>query len=376
MATPLPARTAANDALISSTPWNLLTDRQKQYADLYGLTLQPPSPAPSKGAWMDPGTSYTSHPVPTNLDDNVTLPVAPALPGSTTGAYVGGDMAPVDTTAKDAANRDALALIKSTLLQYGLPDTLADWAWGEIVAGKGMAEIMLDLRQRPEFKAEFPEIDELQRKGLAPMSPGDIVSYRKQAREMMRAAGLPEGFYDNKNDFTKFIVNGVSAAELGDRINLAAEAAYKAPQDVRDTLAQWGVGPGDMTAFWLNPDLAQPLLERKYAAAQLAGAATRTGFGQLAESEAIGLTQLGVTADQAQTGFGRLAESRELFNPLEGGEDVIGRSEQMDAVFRGNSTNVARIEQRRRRRQARFEAGGTFAAERTGVSGLGAAPRT
>lgn len=360
---PLPARTAANDKLIASTPYNQLTDRQKQYADKYGLTLQPLSPSGDKGSWLPP----TRPNIPASLADNVTLPVARAPIGDVAEAAS-------DDPNKLAAQRDALALIRNTFAQYGLPDSLADWAWGEIVAGKGNAEIMLDLRQRPEFKAEFPEIEARQKAGLSALSPGDIISYRANVRQMMRAAGLPEGFYDSKEDFTKFIVGDVSAKELGDRINLAAQAAYQAPQEFRDSLAEWGVNLGDMTSFWLNPDVAQPLLERKFAAAQLAGAAKRSGFGSLAEGEATNLAQIGITEDQAQSGFGKLADSRELFTPLDVGEDAIGRQEQIDAVFGGNSTNVRRIEQRRRRRQATYEAGGQYAAGNRGITGL-ATPR-
>lgn len=43
MATPLPPRTSKNDALIMATPYEQLTQRQKDYADMYGLTLQAPA---------------------------------------------------------------------------------------------------------------------------------------------------------------------------------------------------------------------------------------------------------------------------------------------------------------------------------------------
>jgi hypothetical protein len=277
------------------------------------------------------------------------------------------------TQATTQADRDALALIKSTLLMYGLPESLADWAWSEIVSGKGNSEILLDLRNRPEFKAEFPEIDELARKNLTPMSPGDIVAYRQRAREMMRAAGLPEGFYDSKDDFSKFIANGVSASELANRIQAAQNAAYNAPAEVRDTLAEWGLGHGDLTAFWLDPDKAQPMLERKYAAAQIAGAGKRTGYGSLDEATATDLAQIGVTADQAQAGFDTLASSRELFTPLDGGEDAITKDEQLAATFRGNAAAQERISRRAAKRRAVFAAGGGFAEGNRGVVGLGRA---
>ena len=47
-AKPLPKRTAANDKVIASTPYDKLTQRQKDYAAAHGVPLQrPPSSAPS-----------------------------------------------------------------------------------------------------------------------------------------------------------------------------------------------------------------------------------------------------------------------------------------------------------------------------------------
>lgn len=373
--TPLPTRTPANDQLISSTPYNLLTDRQKQYADQYGLTLLPASPAPAKGSWMAPGEiTQPGSPVPSNLQDNVPSPVAPAL---LTGS---GEVASIDpsVTDKAAAQRDAFAIIKQTLAKYGLPDSLADWAWQEILAGKGNAEIMIDLYQRPEFKAEFPEIDARQRNGMTPISPGEIIAYRGQATQLMRAAGLPPGFFDSKDDFAKFIEGDMSTLELQHRITGAATAMFNAPADLRAEAAAQGFGPGDLVAQWLNPDIAEPLLERQWTAAELSVAGKRSGWGGLSVTEATDMAQRGVTAAQAAQGFDVLKQSNELFNPLDGTDAAaISRQEQLSAVFGGVGSAEAqqRIERRRAERKAAFAGGGGFATTGSGVAGLGSAPR-
>lgn len=272
--------------------------------------------------------------------------------------------------AEDRQRRDAYARLQTVLNDYGLGSLgAAVQTW--LVEGLSESEIVQRMRDTPEFKTRFPAIEQRKKKGLPAISPGEYVAYERQARQLMRAAGLPEGYYDGQDDFTRFLENDLSLSELGDRVSLAANAAFKMPKEDRDKLAAWGMGPGDLTAFWLNPDKAQPLLERKYAAAQLAGAGTRSGWGDLNESKATDLALLGVTASEAEQGFGQLVQSRELFGSLDRSEDVIDVDEQLSARFGGNAAAQRRIEDRRRKRQARFEGGGGFAASQQGLSGLG-----
>ena len=272
--------------------------------------------------------------------------------------------------ATQQRNRDSYARLNTVLGEYGL-GTLGASVQQWLVEGLSESEITQRMRDTQEFKTRFPAIAERTKKGLTPISPGEYVAYERNARQMMRAAGLPEGFYDSPEDFTKFLNNDLSIAELGDRVTLAANAAFKMPKEDRDALARFGAGPGDITAFWLNPDAAQPLLERKYAAAQLAGAAKRSTFGDLDESTAGGLADLKVTAQQAEQGFGQLADSRELFGALDQGEDAIDQGAQLDAQFRGSAAARRRIEQRAKRRTNVFQAGGGFASGQGGISGLG-----
>lgn len=291
-------------------------------------------------------------------------------PAAIGGAGGMGTSPAAGVTAGDRANRDAYARLQAVLDEYGLGSlaaTVQQW----LVQGLSESEIVQQMRDTNEFKTRFPAIEERRKKGLAAISPGEYVAYERQARQMMRAAGIPEGFYDGNDDFQTFLVNDLSLAELGGRVTLAANAAFKMPKEDLDALAQWGMGPGELTAFWLNPDKAQPLLERKYAAAQLAGVSTRTGWGSLNEQRATDLATMGVTAAQAEQGFGALAGSRELFQSLDRTEDTIGEDEQLAATFGGNSDVQRRFEQRRRKRQATFESGGSFASGQGGIAGLG-----
>lgn len=319
-----------------------------------GIALAPAPVAPPVGPTMQ------DSPVdPTNPVTDPSQPVAPTAAA----------------TAKADAQHNAYGLVLKTLSDYGLPESLAQWAWEQIVAGRGQDEVLLDLQDRQEFKDEFPEIEARKKAGLTAISPAYVVNYRQQAARLMRAAGLPEGFYDSKQDFQDLLTKDVSLNELGDRIAGAAHAAFTTDPVVRQEWRNLGFGDGDLTALWLNPDVAQPLLEKRTAAAQLSGTAVRSGFGGLQSFEALDLADQGVDPGQAQAGFGRLTQQRELFSPLDSGESTISRQEQLDAGVGGNAAAQARIEERARRRRAQFSGGGSFAAGQQGMTGLGSNSR-
>lgn len=290
-------------------------------------------------------------------------PVTPQAPTPVTPA-------PTPPQGESPAQRDAFARLNSVLSQYGL-GSLTPQVQRWLVEGRSEAEIPQLLRDTTEFKQRFPAIVQREQRGMSPISPEEYVRYEQGVHQMMRQAGLPQGFYDSPDDFTAFIAGDVSLAELGERVTLAANAAFRMPAEERAALEAWGVGPGELTAFWLDPDRAQPLLERRYAAAQLAGTSQRTGYGQLGLEQAERLAIQGVTAQQAEQGFSTLADSQELFGALNRGEDTIGRDDQLDAAFSGNSAARRRVERRRRQRQGEFQAGGSFASTQEGLVGLG-----
>lgn len=288
-------------------------------------------------------------------------------------APTGGSATPPNPNqaVTDQNNKNALDYLTGILDTYGLGD-MAGWAWGEVLAGRTAQQILLDLRQTPQFKAAFPEIDLRAKAGLAPMSPGDIVNYRNGAAQMMREAGLPQGFYDSPSDFTNLIVGNVSLNELSNRVQLARQAVYEIPQQARDYLGQLGLGTGDLTAQFLDPNTAEPLLERKMQAAQIGGQAQTSGWGNLAPDAALGLAAQGITPDQARSGFQTLGMEKQLFSALPNEATTgINQDQQLAAEFGGNAQAQQAIEQQRQRRLSAFSGGGGFTQSASGFAGVG-----
>jgi len=287
-------------------------------------------------------------------------------PGGGPGGAAGGG----PNKALTEGQRDSYVRLNAVLGDYGLA-SLGNMVQQWLVQGLSEDEIAQRMRDTSEFKTRFPAIEARKKAGLSAISPGEYVAYERNARQLMRAAGLPQGFYDGDEDFTRLLTNDLSLSELGDRVALAANASFRMPKEDRDALTRFGMSPGDITAYWLDPDVAQPVLERKYAAAQLAGASSRATYATLDETTATGLATLGVTAAEGEAGFTSLANQRELFSAMDSGEDNIDQGTQLDAQFRGDSNARRRVEQRARRRSATFEGGGGFASSQGGLVGLG-----
>lgn len=276
------------------------------------------------------------------------------------------------TATPDTAQEDAFTYLRSVLDGYGLGG-LGDWAWDQIRSGLSNERIVQNLRETAEYKQRFKGLEQRRAAGLPAISEGEYIAYESSVRQMMRAAGMPPDFYDTPDDFADFIGKDVSVSEMQARINDGYLQAAQAPAEVRQQLRDlYGVNEGQMAAFFLDPDRALPLIQRQFVAAQVSGAAQRTGYGALNQTEAERLATLGVGAEQAQQGFSALEQSKELFGALPGEDGAaIDRATQQAAVFGGDANAKGAIERRRGERISASSGSQSFSIGQGGVSGLG-----
>jgi hypothetical protein len=325
-------------------------------------------------------------------------PPPPVGGGGTSGSGSGSDgllnfLQNQDAEAKAAkAQADALAkqnagdYLQGVLDQYGL-GSLKDFAWSEIQNGRTSAEVLNDIRQTPQFKDRFPAIIQREQYNLThpganlpPLSPGEYVSYENSYKQLLRNAGLPQGFMDDPKTVTNLLANDVSVAEMTNRVEQARVATYDLPPEALARLQQiHGIGPGSgaLTALMLDPTQAEPLLKRDLLAAQIGGQADRTGYLGLNNTTAQVLAQNGVTAQQAQSGFNSLQHDQPLFNALPGTQERdITQPEQLAAQFDQNAEDQRLIDQRRNSRLSQFadQGSGSYAGTQQGLTGLNKAP--
>jgi hypothetical protein len=267
----------------------------------------------------------------------------------------------------------AFSIVQNVLRAYGL-ESLAGFVRDFIVDNDVVDSNVLvgEIRRQPEYLQRFAANEARRRAGLNAFGEGEYVAMENQYRQLMRASGLPRNFYDSQEDLQRFLANDVSVGELSERINQGYEAIRFADPEVISQMQElYGVGEGELAAYFLDPERATPVLLQRAQTAQTAAGAAQAGM-QLTTEEAERLAQEGITQQQARAGAAAITQAEELFQPTTGEQDgAFTREEQLGAVFGTDPAAAQRLRQRQRRRQAAFEGGGGFAQGAGGqVTGL------
>lgn len=327
--------------------------------------------APPAGAIPIVGPDATGEtPEPLPVLPSVVLP-APQAPQQQRGLTI----TPYPTIpfggSNGSSNRDALARLKMLFQQYGLADTLGDWAWEQLQNGAGESEVTLSLYDRPEFKRRFPAIEARVKKGLAPLSPAEYVEYERRYRQMMQASGLPPSFYDQPEDVQGFLEDDVSLNELQARIQGGYDAVKGAPKEVREAFASFFGADSDaaLASFVLDRSRALPALEKAIATAQAGGLGWRYGFS-VDRGMADKIADYGRSASQVEQGFNTLQSLNPLFDEtISETSDFKWDKEGADAVFGASQGAQRQLEGRVAQRSNAVGRSGAGSTER-GVVGV------
>jgi hypothetical protein len=265
---------------------------------------------------------------------------------------------------RDVRQNAAMEAVKAAFSQYGLESLYAkiteyakmDWSADTIA---------IALRQTPEYKKRFPAAEVLASRGRA-ISEADYINYERTAASLEQQYGIPKGML--MGNVTNLLTNEVSALELGDRVQLAAANSLTAPQDLKDTMMRYyNLDPSNLTAYYLDPSIALPYLEKRSAAAALGVEAYRQGIG-IDVVMAEDLQGLGINTAQARQGFAEVAGSTGL---QAGKGETVTQGELVKGTF-GNEAAANKVERVAKSRAARFAGGGGFVDSAAGISGLGA----
>lgn len=258
--------------------------------------------------------------------------------------------------------QNVIAIVTALFKEYGL-ESLTPKIIDYVKAGYSADAIGVLLRDTPEYKARFPAMATLQQKKRA-ISEGEYIAYERQAAQLEKQYGLPNGMV--MGNVTKLLENEVSATELNDRIVMASSAAVTAPEDFKQTLQQYyNIGTGGLAAYFLDPTVAAPLLQKQVQVAQIGTEAVRQGIG-LDVYGAQNLQNLGITQDVARQGFQNVARDIGL---TAGRGDVVTQGELISGTF-GDQQQQTAIERARAARTGRFAGGGEFIGSERGLKGL------
>ena len=265
------------------------------------------------------------------------------------------------------AQDSLISSISGIFSEYGLA-SLYDKIAGYVRQGYSGDAIAVLLRQTPEYKERFPAMEALSKKGRA-ITEAQYIAFERNASQLERAYGLPTGML-GKDAVTGLLTNEVSGQELEDRVTMAAAGAFQTAQEVKDTFTQYyGISSGGLTAYFLDPERALPLLEKQYVASQI-GAEAAMQDVSVAANTSERLYQLGIDREEARQGFGEVARMGAL---SQGRGDVVSQQQLISGTFENEQDSLKAIERASKARTGRFQQGGSYTATQQGVGGLGSA---
>lgn len=204
------------------------------------------------------------------------------------------------------SQQGAYDLLASTLKSWGLDSLLGDLK-GFIQAGDTSPDTLsLKLSQTTAYKQRFAANEERRKNGLPELLPAQYIGLEEQYNNVMRAYGLPQGFYDSPKDFTDFIGKGLSPDEIKERAQIAHDQYQAAPAYMRELWGQYYGTKGDAIAAILDPNVAQAVIEDRSKQVGIGAAGAQYGFG-VSASRAQQFAQSGVTLQGAQQAYRQIA---------------------------------------------------------------------
>lgn len=201
--------------------------------------------------------------------------------------------------------RDAYQALKLMFQDYGL-GSLAPKILEYVQQGYGADTISILLQRTDEYKRRFAANEARRAAGMSVLSPQEYIQTENAYRQIMRNAGLPSGFYDSQDDFTNFLSKDVSPTELKARVDVAATATVNADPFTKAALSQMGIGGSEVTAYFLDPTRAMPIIQKAAATAQIGGAALRNNL-EFNQQRVENLYLQGVDAARAAEGYGAIS---------------------------------------------------------------------
>lgn len=255
------------------------------------------------------------------------------------------------------SNRDAFMALKSLFDSYGL-GSLADKIYNYVKNGESADTISIQLQDTPEYKQRFAGNEARKANGLPVLSPADYLTTETSYKQIMAAAGMPSGFYDQNSDFNNWIGKNISPSEIQQRVDMATQATILSNPDYRKALNQMGIDDAHLTAYFLDTNKAMPYLQKAAATAQIGAEALRNNL-QFDQGYAEQLATMGISADQARQGFQQVAGELDTLNALGAvyGEDWNLKQSEA-ATFGTEGATAAQAKQRRLLSQERGAFGG------------------
>jgi len=181
------------------------------------------------------------------------------------------------TASLTGEQKNAATFVTNLFKEYGL-STLAPKIIQYIREGYSADTVAVLLQETPEFKERFKANETRRKAGMSVLTPAEYISTERSYRQLMQEAGLPVGFYDTQEDFTKFLEMDVSPTEVKQRIDAAKTWYNTLSPETKRTYLDWYEGgvqkftEADIIASALDVDRATSVVQQRFNAARIAAA--------------------------------------------------------------------------------------------------------
>ena len=253
---------------------------------------------PAVQAWVD----YYAREFPNEPDKNALLAYArnQANAGKT----------PPTTTSSTADTQKQVAaidILKEAFNEYGLSSLIEEI---DKYIQQGYTDpdtIQLMLAKTQPYKDRFAGNEMLRAAGKNVLSIADYLSTENQMQQNFRQLGLPDTLR-SKDYIAKIIGAGVSVNEATTRAKSASDMVYATPASVRNEyLRLYGVGAGDLMAAFLDPAVAEPIINERIRKSTISGAGRDQGVQSNLVNEIASATP-DITYTEAAKGFAQAQE--------------------------------------------------------------------
>jgi hypothetical protein len=296
---------------------------------------------------------YTASDGTTFTDQQAFSTYQASLNARSTASVTAAQEAAAAAEEKRRQGQSAYALLFSEFNRYGM-GTLVEPLKRFIEDGLSESELTLKLRAEPAYQQRFAANTERVNKGLRALSEAEYIGMEDQYQNVMRQYGLPETYYSRGDmgkqaGFEKFIAGDVSAVELEDRIATAQKRVINANPEVSAALKQFypDITNSDILAYTLDPTKGLEDIKRKVTAAEIGGAAVRSGLTTNV-GDAEYLQRYGVTKESAEQGYGTIAGGLQRGSQL---ASIYGEDPYTQAVAETEVFNVPGAQEARKQRQ-------------------------
>ena len=216
-----------------------------------------------------------------------------------------------DTTT--SADRDAFALIKSTLTTYGFTEAeiaeLNTFIEAGLTDGKmGPEQLKLQLRELPTYKARFAGNTARVSAGLNALSEANYLQQENDYSEIFKMYGV--GNLSSRAQFSTLIGNAISVTEATKRVDAAVKRVKNGDPAILTTLRTLypNITDTDIVSYFLKPAETLPELERKTTVAEIGATAGQFGMKETGLAKFEDLQRYGVTLASARAGYATIAE--------------------------------------------------------------------